>query len=444
MPKKTKAPFARNQEGDIVEAAFMLQQVIDGELTKQEVKDAPYHCCGCMLKLTPVAIWPNAQKTPHFREQGNHEPGCQSKAIWAEERKRLEKKKEVDSFKSSTSPLNEHPSKLVLDTEKTPPNKVGSSTSRRFENEDGDNDFHGARQGNNHEFEVYSVSPLVKDFLDFPADRNRPLLIPGVEVRTYAQIFQRLRHRSGYCFDKTRIYFDKFYYQSEIDFENELIILRLMSGEWEKDKFDKDRQKNGFCIEMNTKKWAASEKNDLKTKIQDIRAEIRKPILKNEKRKYIWLFFLGQQPSNDEFKFKLLLDSSKLIHFQASNLPNIEPFSRIYTEISKDQVDRNFVVDPVDNTEQAPSSDHAEQEEDQTDSTNAETRDSQYSYKGNDLPPEGLPARAPNSKTQPLTPSPSASIRSSVPLRKSSISTAVKLLKAAWNGVGWVLSRRRR
>jgi hypothetical protein len=444
VPKKTKAPFARNQQGDIVEAAFMLQQVINGELTKQEVKAELYHCCGCMLKLTPVAIWPNSQKTPHFREQGKHEPGCESKKIWAEEQKKREKKEEVDSIKLPRSPLNKHPNKLVLDTEKTPPNKSGASTAHRSENEDEGNDSYGVKQGNNHEFEVYSISPLVKDFLDFPTDRNRPLLIPGVEVRTYIQIFQRLRYRTGFYFDKTRIYFDKFYYQNDLDFESESIILHLMSGDWEKDELDRYRRKDGFYVEIDIKKWTALEKNDLKAKIQDVKAEICKPSLRKEQRKYIWLFFLGQQYSNNEFKFRLLLDSSRLIHFQVSNLPNNEPFSKTYNEARRDQEDQHFVTDPTDNTEQAPVQYQVEQE-DQIGSTNTESKSGGYSYTGHDLTPEDLLAKASNnSETQPLKPSPSLSNGSSALPRKSSLSTAVKLLKAAWNGVGWALNRKRR
>jgi hypothetical protein len=337
VSKPPKAPFARNEQEGIVEAAFMLQQVINGELTAREVKDAKYHCCGCILRLTPVAIWPNSRRPPHFREQGDHEPGCQSLQIWEEERKRRDDKGKSKFPKIPEKILDQHPSRLVLDIKQDSHNPSGNSTSPRPEGEDKDaGDYKGQRQGGSHEFEVYSISPLVEDFLKFPNTRNRPLFIPGVEAKTYTQIFQRLNYRAGFYFEKTRIYFDKFYYQNSIDFKKEYINLHLMSGDWEVNNLGKSSRNQGLHIHVDLKNWTALEKKDLERKIYNVKEEIRKPSPKSEQRKYIWLFFLGQQYNDIHFEFQLLINSPRLIHFQVTSLPNIEPFSKIFAEINRD------------------------------------------------------------------------------------------------------------
>ncbi len=316
---------------DEVLATVLLQRVIDDNdpLSEDDLKAMEFICLACNARMTTIAIRPGMVVVPHFRVEDEHEAGCDVEGY-----EKLVKNRSKQSVSTSEGFPTRYPVKLrlpsdreVVDRSESGQSEIatcGSTTSGISSKKE------GSRKPN---WTVTSLRPLVKHFIGFPnfKDRCISLLVPGVEVETYGQVFQRLKFKDNCCYENTRIYFGRLQYSVSVSFTNNYVVLPFAEGEWEDVAGRKSLVKQYF-LKVNMTSWSKSKKQVLQREFEACIKQFKEKS-RLDRAVRPWLFFLGKQSLGSN-EFQLLVDDHRLICCVTEANLQEERFSSIATRIS--------------------------------------------------------------------------------------------------------------
>ena len=315
-----------------VYAGDLLRRVLDREdplNTDIVYYQTNYICLLCNGVMTPVAIKEDRKQNspaPHFKIKGKHDHNC---SFGEYEQLKKEYKKGNKKKQISNNGIFPCPYPDVLDL----PELINVSDRTKDTASIGKAEI----DISNTNIRVKSIQLLVEHYLLFSNDRDRlvQLHVPQVDVRSYHKVFQRICYRENYYFDLPRIYFGKLLYRKK-EINDRTIKLYFTEGIWENKK-----PIQTMFIEIDISSWEFGEKKNIKTQIEYF---FRKRARSNSS---LWLFFLGQQDPENNFKFRLLKNDYRLVDCVLGDSLNEEPESDIATPVNailKDE--REYIEKP--------------------------------------------------------------------------------------------------
>ena len=325
----------------IVDAARLKLKVLNPEdpLTQDDVYNEKYICIsvGCGAKVKPIGIGYGPRGKDKEFERGpwfalcsgeDHQPEkCDHKkrsnhSVQVDSNNPSKNDVELDEFKriSDARPLNNYPNKLSLDwldREGIDTNASGQieNNSETSESRHSNNSSQLENDSTPKDWIVYKISPLVENFLNISA-QDFFLFIPGIEVKTYGKIFQKVSFFNGYSQSKLRIYYTQIV-ANKIEFDNNSITFIFTDGSYVENKL-----KEKSRIMIDTSGWVQSEFEIFYQKIIQLQNDLKTQTSDNnfyESNFLPWLFFLGYSKTEDNSSFSLLRESWRLVELCATD-----------------------------------------------------------------------------------------------------------------------------
>ncbi len=259
-----------------------------------EVNKEIYRCPDCLTILVPASFLRTNKKRPYFfyLENKPHSTECSYNHI-----NEIERKAQKQSIKTDGGFPLPFPSKLILndvvdiETDALPRNSqssVQSIVKKTFPE----------KTSLNHHRTVTTIRNIVRQFINFPHDRDLPLLIPFTESQnnTYSDVFKRIKN--GINYNGYHIFYDRLYFSKPILNDN-MMEIRLCAGIWEK-----KRQVKSCTLLIDLSSITPRQRELILKEIEVTRDEaIETNNLENNERLLGYIFFLGKQDENNKQVF---------------------------------------------------------------------------------------------------------------------------------------------
>ena len=241
----------------IVEAAqLQLLEIVDKER---------YVCRGCGAKVFPASYRPENQLRPHFRiQQDGHLEGCDVDGEQA-----LIKRGRVERLSTPSGAFPAlYPSGLSLIEQRprvgdlhSPPRAVGSSRVQRQEHVPGNAPGKSRWLAN-------SIRPICRTYINFPFNRDLPLSIPGIDRKTYGQVFRYLSPEGFGNYTSPRVYYAPIRWSRPVE-TPEWLEVTLDAG-------DRDERWNllrGYRVRVEWENWSEARRRYVRNEIEFSRKE---------------------------------------------------------------------------------------------------------------------------------------------------------------------------
>ena len=277
--------------GEIVDAEQLL--VID------PVDPLGYECRGCGALATPCSYLPINKVRPYFSAKDGHKFGCDVEGeVELVKRARKQRVSTREGFPGS------FPNRLVL-RDKRPvvglngiPTTTTSARGRRTSSEgvsETQRDRHWAAQ---------TIRPICRTFINYPYDRDLPLVVPGVVAGSYQRVFRSLVSDQILEYPDSRLFYAPISWKAPIK-DNDQIEIQLSYGEWIERKLTRS-----YRLRIDWKDWSAAKRSYVYREIETARLQYIVAQKRGQKEKG-WLFFIGRQDENEPALFHV--DDHRLV-----------------------------------------------------------------------------------------------------------------------------------
>lgn len=260
----------------------------------------------CSVKLTASSFGKDHKKRPYFRKSDNsseHASDCQY----------YKKSKYIDAGKMGSIKVDDefplsYPNKLTIDEKieviMVEPNASTANEPKGISTVNRTGQPYNKKPINR---VVTTLKQIVRQYIDFPYDRDLPLNLPFIGPTAYKYAFKKISyHFSHNKYKSYRIYYGEFIVHQDMTPKDDILNIALFEcREW-KDK----KQLDPYIVEISLKSWGPLQRAKFINKIEYIRQEQIEKHAENENR--CFLFFLANAPSkNNEYMF--MVDNPKLI-----------------------------------------------------------------------------------------------------------------------------------
>jgi hypothetical protein len=318
-----------------IDALELLHRVLDEDEPDWDiarVRAMMFICLACNAAMRPVAIRPGMKKSPYFRLPPGvqHESGCD---IYGYEQLLNQRSDKPVSTESGFPSF--YPSKLLLTSLEAVDEEPSHSTTHINPESHPQQDPEAVRTEDSHNQTARTIKRLVTYFIDYlhryphPEDRELFLDVPGVEGKTYGQVFQRLSHSPGVRFDAFKIYFEELSHEQVI-FEDTRILLPFINHSEGEQRF----------LEIDVSNWSRFRKGVLRRLIEICTEQFRQEH-SQQPQFSIWLFFLGHQDPVNVSRFRMWKEDHRLVHCVVNDSlwrePQIIPAIPVEIPIAEDQ-----------------------------------------------------------------------------------------------------------
>lgn len=259
-----------------------------------EVNKEIYRCPDCLTNLIPASFLRTNKKRPYFfyLESKPHSVKCSYNHI-----NEIERKARKQSIKTDGGFPLPFPSKLILNDALIKETDAVPGISQSSIHNTVEDSF-SEKTSLNHHRTVTTIKNIVRQFVNFPNDRDLPLLVPFTEPRnnTYSKVFKRVK--DGINYNGYYIFYDRLYFSKPILNVNVLEI-RLYTGIWEEKK-----QVKPCTLLINLSSITSRQRELILREIEVTRNEaIETSKFENNKRLLGYIFFLGKQDENNKQVF---------------------------------------------------------------------------------------------------------------------------------------------
>ncbi|SFL63768.1 hypothetical protein [Rugamonas rubra] len=264
-------------------------EIIDAEQLWliESVDKERYICRGCGAKAVPASFQPENVVRPYFRS--THNADCD---VTGEAKLIVRGRQEKLGSKLTGFPAP-YPSKLVLVDDRVvddggsggeypvPPRTRGGPRGR----DSGPSDIQRKRSAG-------TIRPISRTFINYPYDRYLDLNVPGVDAKTYGQVFKKLKWDELVSYTDKKIFYAAMRWSVPLRTDDYLEV-SLDGGEREAKKLVRP-----YRVRVAWGGWSKSKRtyvsNELEVARKDAISEAEK---KTNKKAY--LFFLGRQDHDD-------------------------------------------------------------------------------------------------------------------------------------------------
>lgn len=261
-----------------------------------EINKEIYRCPDCLTNLIPASFLRTNKKRPYFfyLESKPHSPECAYNHA-----NEIEKKARKKSIKTDEGFPLPFPSKLLLNDAVNKETDALLGSFRLFVNNNATDSISKSSLLNHHHRTVTTIKNIVRQFINFPYDRDLPLSIPlsDPQNNTYSKVFKRIKN--GVNYNGYYIFYDRLYFSKPLLLNNSLEI-RLYSGAWE------ERKQINPCILRIDLSLITPRQTELIIKEIDVARNeaIETSKLEITERKLAYIFFLGRQDKTNSQVFQ--------------------------------------------------------------------------------------------------------------------------------------------
>lgn len=276
-------------------------EIVDAEelwIIKQ-VDPLGYTCRGCEAVATPCSYRPENVVRPYFSAKDGHKEGCDVDGeVELIKRARKQRVSTREGFPGS------FPSRLVLrdlrpvvgsggvqgDASSQPERNTGSKT--------------GNKPQRNRHFATQTIRSICRTFINYPFDRDLPLMLPGVAADSYQRAFRSLKRDEVISYPECRLFYARISWTAPTVNEEHLEI-QLGHGEWNEGKLMRR-----YRVQVDWRSWSSAKRNYVSREVEASRLEGIAAKKRGDKDDG-WLFFIGKQDENDSALFHV--DDHRLI-----------------------------------------------------------------------------------------------------------------------------------
>lgn len=245
-----------------------------------------YICRGCDALVTPCSYQPQNKRRPYFRVKQGHKVDCDVEGeMELVRRARKERVTAQDGFPGRfPRKLVLHETRFVVSDTYRAPSHIGEPPSSQY------NEINA--KNNDHCRTASTIRPICRVFINFPFDRDLPLMVPGISSKTYQYVFWSLKSNQIIRYPTLKIFYAPISWKALVINDDRLEI-QLNAGEWGEKGFSRP-----YKVNINWKNWGTAKRNYVVKEIEATRLEAIEAGKqgKNEKG---WLFFIGKQDSID-------------------------------------------------------------------------------------------------------------------------------------------------
>jgi hypothetical protein len=255
-----------------------------------------YECWGCGIDMVPRS-WKRENKIrANFAKHPNqsHKKDCDADAEEKIVEQGIGKKQSIRNILENTPGLS--PSSLVLIEQREHigiSSDLDNKTTRSLANSNNRNQELNANTDKKSRRPANTIRPICRAFINFPHDRNMSLNIPGIKGDNYIKIFKKLSNNEIRVYPETKIFYSSLLLWSEINHNDDLLIIPLTAGTWLHNKPDCT-----YKIYVDWSAWSKNKKTRLSNEIEIAQQEVRQLKEKNDKDR-AWIFCIGKQDKED-------------------------------------------------------------------------------------------------------------------------------------------------
>lgn len=269
-------------------------EIIDAEQLWliENVDKERYRCRGCGAKAIPASFQPENVVRPHFR--ASHSPDCD---ITGEAKLIARGRQEKLGSKLTGFPAP-YPSKLVLSDQRVVvdgdpggAHPAPSSTRGQPRVGGGTSDLQRKRSAG-------TIRPISRAFINYPYDRYLDLDVPGVEAKTYAQVFKKLKWDELLSYPDQKIFYAAIRWAAPLRTDDYLEV-SLDGGERNDKKLVRP-----YRVRVAWRDWSKSQRTYVSNELEAARKEAMLEAEQKTKRKG-YLFFIGEQDAGDLTLFRV-------------------------------------------------------------------------------------------------------------------------------------------
>lgn len=273
----------------------------------ETVDEKGYICRACTILMEPTSYKKDVnKKRPYFRlyRKTDHDVGCgvvKSEKIKAEARTR-------SVFHEEGFPTH-YPNELVLEDRQVrrgrPTNNITCGTGSPGTT--GQVGSSGEPSSKVHNHTTDTIRPLAQTYLDYPFDRDKlKLRVPGVNGSTYEEIFQHVFFTEDTYFPEPKIFYGSIRFNN-IKVQENYADVTLSEGRWERIR-GKNELIQPQIVRIHMEDWPRLMREFV---LDDIKVARNEMISAYEKKQVKtkgnllkgWLFFVGEQDSENRFLF---------------------------------------------------------------------------------------------------------------------------------------------
>lgn len=259
------------------------------------VKMDGYLCRSCEAIVTPCSYQAHNKKRAYFSAKQGHQLGCD-----IDGEIELKKQARKERIANSAGFSGIFPRKLVLRNERSivdeATDPVTSTKNAKKTVEHDDNDI----EKKCHYRTTSTIRPICRMFIDFPFNRDQPLTIPGISGNTYRYIFKCLKKDEIIVYPKIRIFYAPIQWTKSLFVDNEYGKIFLGYGEWCKEE---KKFKKPYKVHIHWENWSKAKRDFVAKDIEEGRLGAIAASKVEENKKKGWLFFIGDQDSDDPALF---------------------------------------------------------------------------------------------------------------------------------------------
>lgn len=277
-----------------------LEPVEAEELWTMPVVDSNrYICRGCTQQVFPASYDKAVnKKRPYFKlgPRKEHLMGCdvdgEAKIVKRAKRERVETPEGFPMpFPNRLTLTDERPVEGTGEAGATGDGRARTTASREGA-EDGQRKHHGHT--------VTTIRMICRTYMKYPNDRpHMPLSIPGVEGRTYLEVFKLVRGKPEPLNERTRLFYAPIRWTVKPVIGEEYCELTLSAGEWDEAS---GKYKNMYRVRVHWAGWSKSRRDTLIREYETTREEAKEQA-QSDKTAQGWFFFVGTQDETDPSVF---------------------------------------------------------------------------------------------------------------------------------------------
>lgn len=254
-----------------------------------------YVCWGCGITMHPAA-WEKDKKVrayfkkkPHVQHHQECDADAEKKAI------RQGQKESVRNMLDSAPGLMPSGLKLIEQRPIVEPVIAGEennpSSTRSKSSAFGESNSPERKSRR----QVNSIRNICRAFIRFPYDRGMSLNVPGIEGKTYSEVFKKLQSKIQ-LYAKKKIFYAELLWNKFVVDDEKLII--PLSGEWGEDESGKPKATRSYQIHIEWASWSKAKRTVVRKELEAARTEAIEAKGKGLKDK-AWVFFIGEQDTEN-------------------------------------------------------------------------------------------------------------------------------------------------
>ena len=258
-----------------------------------------YECRGCSAQATPCSYRPENKVRPYFSAKDGHNAGCDVEGeVALVKRARKQRVTIREGFPGS------FPNRLVLRDTRPVSSPDGSPTAPASDRGRRTGSNGSSERCRNRHWAAQTIRSICRTFINYPFDRDLPLVVPGVTADTYQHVFRSLKSDQVIQYPEPRLFYAPISWKASIADDDRLEI-QLSYGEWKERKLTRP-----YRVWMDWKNWSAAKRNYVSREIETARSEYMTAKKRGDKEKG-WLFFIGRQDESDSTLFHV--DDHRLV-----------------------------------------------------------------------------------------------------------------------------------